>query len=153
MVSDRPTIISPRRNYVRIVLPVHVSMGPLHKLYGEALPESVFAHVKVVAGNVPTLRSEFREFTQANVIAKFKVPMVTRTVEDSKRHFLNWRRLQLGRGKAIEPTPTRIPESSKLRNYIAKRRATPNRSTFAGPMAGTSNSLPDSTPWALTRGG
>jgi len=93
------------------------ALGPLHKLYGEALPESVFAHLKAVAGNVPTLRSEFREFTQANVIAKFKVPMVTRTVEDSKRHFLNWRRLQLGRGKAIEPTPTRIPDSSKLRNY------------------------------------
>jgi len=64
MASDRPTIILPRRNYVRIALPVHVSMGPLQKLYGEALPESVFAHLKVVAGNVPTLRSEFREFTQ-----------------------------------------------------------------------------------------
>jgi RHS repeat-associated protein len=40
------------------------SLGPLHKLYGEALPDAVFAKVKEAALSVPTIRAEFREFSQ-----------------------------------------------------------------------------------------
>lgn len=40
-------------------------LGPLHKLYAESLPETVFAAVKTAAETVPTLRSDFQAFRQA----------------------------------------------------------------------------------------
>jgi len=39
-------------------------LGPLHKLYGQALPESVFSHVKQVAESVPVRSADLRIFEQ-----------------------------------------------------------------------------------------
>ena len=40
------------------------TLGPLHKLYGEAIPDDLFRRVKVAAEAVPTIRGEFAEFRQ-----------------------------------------------------------------------------------------
>ncbi len=40
------------------------TLGPLHKLYGEPIPDDLFRRVKVAAEAVPTIRGEFAEFRQ-----------------------------------------------------------------------------------------
>lgn len=40
------------------------TLGPLHRLYGEPLPDDVFHRVKEAAEAVPTLRTQFAEFRQ-----------------------------------------------------------------------------------------
>jgi hypothetical protein len=40
------------------------TLGPLHRLYGEPLPDDVFARVKMAAEGVPTIEAHFRDFGQ-----------------------------------------------------------------------------------------
>ncbi len=40
------------------------ALGPLHKLYGEAIPDDLFRRAKAAAEAVPTIRGEFAEFRQ-----------------------------------------------------------------------------------------
>ncbi|OWK41138.1 hypothetical protein [Fimbriiglobus ruber] len=53
----RPTLAQLLRATLR-------TLGPLHRLYADPLPDAVFGAVKAAAAEVPTIRAEFHEFRQ-----------------------------------------------------------------------------------------